>query len=113
MADIFTDALEKAKNQVVLGIVNQVGFDETADILEKGRAAAMGEIREWNGERYQKTPNGWIPVKTGQRETVSEGPKEKEKGDKIDIENVTSLMNRKGCLKAGKECIIIKKKIPF
>lgn len=69
--DKYFEALEKSKNQVTLGVLGQVGFDETAEVLEKGKKAAMGEIREWNGIKYQKTPKGWVPVK--KQEGASKG----------------------------------------
>lgn len=76
--DKYFEALEKSKNQVTLGVLGQVGFDETAEVLEKGKKAAMGEIREWNGIKYQKTPGGWVPVK--QQKGVSKTEPEKEEG---------------------------------
>lgn len=33
------------------------------DLIEKGKPAAMGEIREWAGVKWQKTPGGWKPIK--------------------------------------------------
>jgi len=69
--DKYFEALEKSKNQVTLGVLGQVGFDETAEVLEKGKKAAMGEIRDWNGVKYQKTPKGWAPVK--KQEGASKG----------------------------------------
>lgn len=41
----------------------QKGSD--SDTLEKGKRAAIGEIRDWDGKKYQKTVNGWVPVKQG------------------------------------------------
>lgn len=63
------------------------------DVIEKGRkGATIGEIRTWNGKKYQKTAQGWKPYKgkgdgaeslkdgdvdvTGQKDTPI--PKEKE-----------------------------------
>lgn len=71
--DQYFEALEKSKNSIVLNIVEQMGFDETADVLEKGHAAQMGEIRIWNNIKYQKTPNGWVPVKGEQKSEKKEG----------------------------------------
>lgn len=48
--------------------------DSTAEILEKGRAAAIGEIREFGGKKYKKTPNGWRPVP--KKESITKEPKE-------------------------------------
>ncbi len=61
--DKYFEALQKSKGSIALSIADQVGYDGTADVLEKGRVAAMGEIREWNGIKYQKTPKGWTLVK--------------------------------------------------
>ena len=80
--DKYFEALQKSKGSIALSIADQVGYDGTADVLEKGRAAAMGEIREWNGIRYQKTPKGWMPVK--QQESASKTEPEK-KEDKLEL----------------------------
>lgn len=67
--DQYFEALEKSKNSIALNIVEQMGFDETADVLEKGKKASVGEIRDWNGTRYQKQPNGsWNPIKKNRAE---------------------------------------------
>lgn len=34
------------------------------DLLEKGKAGQLGEIRVWGGKKYQKTSKGWRPVKS-------------------------------------------------
>lgn len=40
-----------------------IGPDSTADILEKGKSAMVGEIREWSGKKYKKQANGkWLEV---------------------------------------------------
>lgn len=44
------------------------------DIEKGGKAAAIGEIREFGGKKYQKQANGWRPVKKGDQK--SEGKKE-------------------------------------
>lgn len=44
--------------------ISNIFPDSTAEILEKGKAAAIGEIRTWNGKKYQKTANGWMPAKS-------------------------------------------------
>lgn len=79
--DKYFEALQKSKGSIALSIADQVGYDGTADVLEKGRAAAMGEIREWNGIRYQKTPKGWIPVKQ-QEGTLKTEPSSEFKGER-------------------------------
>ena len=40
----------------------QKGSD--SDTLEKGKRAAIGEIRDWGGKKYQKTVNGWVLCET-------------------------------------------------
>lgn len=30
--------------------------------FEKGRADEIGTIKEWQGKKYQKTANGWVPL---------------------------------------------------
>jgi len=97
--DKFFEALEKSKGSIALDIANQVGFDETADILEKGKMASIGEIREWNGKKYQKTGNGWIPVKQGNggkgADNANEESKGKDEGLKIDESKVDKDTSRK------------------
>lgn len=65
--DKFFEALEKSKNAITLGLLEQVGFDETAEVLEKGKKAQIGEIRDWKGIKMQKTAQGWVPVKGGSK----------------------------------------------
>ena len=81
--DKYFEVLEKAKGSVALNINEQLGFDSTADTLEKGRAAQMGEMRIWNGVKYQKTPQGWIPVKGEKQPFKSEEKKEIEGENKF------------------------------
>lgn len=80
--DKYFEALQKSKGSIALSIADQVGYDGTADVLEKGRAAAMGEIREWNGIRYQKTPKGWVPVKQQAGASKTEPEKKEVGGEK-------------------------------
>ena len=82
--DKYFEALEKAKKGIDLSgsFINQ---DQTAsdalflDELEKGRKAQIGEIRTWSGKKYQKTTNGWRPVKTGARDGGSKEESEEKK----------------------------------
>lgn len=47
------------KSQIMRGI----GPDSTAEILEKGKSAMIGEVREWQGKKYKKQANGkWLEV---------------------------------------------------
>lgn len=48
-----------------------------------GKEAELGEEREWSGERYRKTPNGWVLVS----KKSGVGNKEGEKTNHISFEN--------------------------
>ena len=38
-------------------------FGKLLDVIEKGKPATIGEIREWSGKKYKKQPNGkWLEV---------------------------------------------------
>ncbi len=107
--DKYFEALEKSKGSTAFGIISQIGFDETADVLEKGKRAQMGEIRIWNGVKYQKTPGGWVPVK-GEGKGLQAEPKKgksesnKEGGSlfsgKISDENL-NLLKESGFVQEG------------
>lgn len=42
------------------------------DFIEKGKKANIGEIREWNGEKWKKMPDGWVRVSDGKKEKVKD-----------------------------------------
>jgi hypothetical protein len=46
------------------------------DIEKGGKAATIGEIREFGGKKYQKQANGWRPVKKGSGEQNHLSPKQ-------------------------------------
>lgn len=46
-------------------ILQNVQSGVSPEFIEKGKTAQVGETREWNGQKMQKTVNGWIPVKEG------------------------------------------------
>lgn len=55
--------LSKA-HQIELGLIDgQIFQREVVINLEKGKKANFGEIREWGGGKYQKTTQGWMPIK--------------------------------------------------
>lgn len=67
------------EEQVARNIANRIAIEKSMgkdindesclDMLEKaGRAAAMGEVRTWNGKEYVKTPKGWRPKPKGYKE---------------------------------------------
>lgn len=47
------------------------------DSIEKGKTAQVGEIREWQGQKMQKTPNGWVPVTNGKQTKKDDPEKQK------------------------------------
>lgn len=62
--------------------------------MEKGRKASIGEIRTWNnGKKYQKTVNGWVPVKQGSKQ--EEEPIEYEEFVDEDTGEIVKLPKRK------------------
>lgn len=81
MNDIFTSVL--SKDNAMDRICKSIGPDTTAEILEKGKRAEIGEVRTWGGYKYQKTASGWVPFKEGSKQTSNEP---KESGDKAEIE---------------------------
>lgn len=58
--------------------------DSAEDFEKAGKTAQLGEIREWHGQKMQKTAQGWKPVK-GNKNTKQEDPK-KERGKKQEEE---------------------------
>lgn len=81
MNDIFTSVLNK--DNAMDRMCKSIGPDTTAEILEKGKRAEIGEVRTWGGYKYQKTASGWVPFKEGSKQT-SEEPKGS--GSKAEIE---------------------------
>lgn len=57
----FFDALDK--REAMDRLCKSIMPDDTADILEKGKKADIGEIRDWGGHKYQKTASGWVLVR--------------------------------------------------
>jgi len=51
-------------------ITGYIGEVEKAftNIIEKGKKANIGEIREWSGQKFRKEASGWVPVKMGTSE---------------------------------------------
>jgi len=43
-----------------------MSYKDVGSLIHKGKKANIGEIREWKGKKFQKTVNGWVPVKGGQ-----------------------------------------------
>ena len=64
--DIF-EQIQKAQLEDILHKASVIGDDELIQkafsaVIEKGAIAQIGEIREWKGGKYKKTPQGWMPV---------------------------------------------------
>lgn len=57
-------------------------IDSASDFLEKGKKANLGEVREWNGIKYQKTTQGWIQA--GKAKSSKENGGNMETKEKID-----------------------------
>ena len=53
--------------------------DTTAEILKGRKPAAIGEIRDFNGKKYRKTPNGWRLVSSRSTDVKTEKIGEKTK----------------------------------
>ena len=70
------DSIEKSikVNRIVNKIDMELQLGNTTllgEVFEKGKRAQLGEIREWKGKKFQKTGQGWVPVKesrVGKRE---------------------------------------------
>lgn len=88
------------EEQVARNIANRIAIEKSMgkdindesclDMLEKaGRAAAMGEVRTWNGKEYVKTLKGWRPKPKGYKEKQESGEK------KGQGESLVDMINRK------------------
>ena len=78
--------------------------DGTNDILKAlhRKAAAMGEIREFGGKKYQKGPNGWRLVKKGNSTKAVEEAKDStveqkkaSEGTKTDLEKKLDIATKR------------------
>ena len=77
-----TEVREILRRAVALEDRHRAGDDvglieeEPADLIEKGRAAEIGEERDWASGRYRKTAQGWVRVtKTGDQPKKQPGKK--------------------------------------
>lgn len=52
--------------------------------LEKGKKANIGEVREWNGEKWKKEVQGWVRLSDG-KTSQNMGEKEVSKNDAVDL----------------------------
>lgn len=90
------DDIEKGYLLDVLNVSAVTGDDDAiqkafGSIIEKGKKANVGEIREWGGKKFRKEPAGWIPVKPGNWIPIKgDFPEEDKKGGDIpeDIKNL-------------------------
>lgn len=57
--------------------------DSVEEFEKAGKSAQIGEIREWNGQKMEKTAQGWMPVK-GNKKGGKEEEKKKSSGKKKD-----------------------------
>lgn len=68
--------------------------DSTAEILKGRKIAAIGEIREFGGKKYRKTPNGWRPVPKKESATINISEKPNKDSRFEDVRDLASNMNR-------------------
>lgn len=68
--DINQDNIQKALTTLEIGYLSGEVDEQTiisarmsAEDLEKGRKANIGEIRDWKGRKFRRTAEGWEPVK--------------------------------------------------
>ena len=57
-------------------------FNEIKEDIIKGKAAQVGEIREWGGVKMRKEATGWVPVKGGDSAGKPQNPEAKAMLDK-------------------------------
>lgn len=74
MNDIFTSVLNK--DNAMDRMCKSIGPDTTAEILEKGKRAEIGEVRTWGGYKYQKTASGWVPFKESSKQVKESSVKQ-------------------------------------
>jgi hypothetical protein len=58
--------IEKKRNQIAENLFKSYSQDSiqavsAAEFIEKGKKANLGEVREWGGQKVQKTTTGWVP----------------------------------------------------
>lgn len=81
------DKITKDSINGVIGILNSIEPDRTAEVIEKGKLAMVGEVRTWSDGKYRKTATGWEPVKSGSesrpKEEVSTPSSDSTKSDDV------------------------------
>ena len=82
--------IQKGQLEGILHRANILGDEEVIQkafsaIIEKGGKANIGEVREWKGGKFKKTPHGWEPV----TERKEEGKKELVLGYDISKKSLT------------------------
>lgn len=77
------------------------------DKLEKGKLATIGEVRTWHdGNKYQKTAQGWIPVRYGKAQAAAPDNTDAFKHSKLPAEQGKlhqNMTHDSDYLKPGKE----------
>lgn len=51
--------------------------DSVEEFEKAGKSAQIGEVREWNGQKMEKTAQGWMPVKGNKKKGKEEENKDK------------------------------------
>jgi len=90
--NVETLSIETISNQIIenfeKSLISEKLFLQSMDTLEKGKRANIGEIREWKNGKFQRTTNGWKPVKeNGEKIKVEESNEEKN----IEADNKSSV----------------------
>jgi len=83
--------MNKSEALTILGVVNLSKLEE---VLEKGKKANIGEVREWNGEKFQKQSDGKWKMVSEKKEKVEEV--EFKRGDEV------AYTDKKGVNRMGK-----------
>lgn len=77
----------KTKKKSFTDSVKELRKSLDCEVMEKGRAYPIGTIREWKGEKYIKTAQGWKPKTEGRKQ----GKKEDKKRDNTKTASTTDI----------------------
>lgn len=90
----FFDVLDK--REAMDRLCKSIMPDDTADVLEKGKKADIGEIRNWGGHKYQKTAAGWIMVGKSEQPKDNKGTSKESETGKTNTASSSSKVYKKG-----------------
>lgn len=79
----------KIEDNFEKGLISKELYEESKEILEKG-IAQVGEIRTWSdGKKYQKTPDGWVPVKESKGSSKTKEDSSENKNSQSKVKDAT------------------------